>query len=101
MTITGTQTTILAYGEVLLTYEIIIRVSFHITKFASVLEIKQTRKNSKGNLLVSLPALITVTPKEMDHPNLNLQSHESIPPITAHFPELLLCCNLDWAIEAN
>jgi len=47
VTITGTQTTSLVYGEVLRTYEIIIRVSFHITKFASVFEIKKTRKNSK------------------------------------------------------
>lgn len=67
------------------TYEIIICVSFHINKFASVFEIKQSRKNSKGKLLVCLLALITVTPNQMDNPNLNLQTHKSIPPITAHF----------------
>ena len=51
MTITGTQTTSLVYGEVLYTYEIIICVSFHVTKFALVFEMKQPRKNSKGKLL--------------------------------------------------
>jgi hypothetical protein len=85
VTITRTQTTSLVYGEVLHTYEIKIRVSFHVTKFASVFEIKQTRKNSKGKLLVCLSALITVMPKQMDPPNLNLRTQESIPPITAHF----------------
>jgi hypothetical protein len=50
-----------------------------------VFEIKQTRKISKGKLLVCLTALIAVTPKQMDHPNLNLQTRESIPLITAHF----------------
>lgn len=83
MTITGTQTTSLVYREVLPANEIIIRVSFHITKFASVFEIKRTRKNSKGKLHVSVPALITVTPEQMNLPNLNLKTHESIPPITA------------------